>query len=227
MKDRKFKNQDLDEIGRSLLKAGVMRADDVERIVSKPELFASIRARIGAEDAGTQPAGWRMQFALSGGFAAAAVAAVLLAFVVLGGDDTQPEIVYVVEPPPEAVGQEISSPAAPAAEPAPSAPAEVRPQRSYRPESVTAKVFRRKETPRAAQPEKQEKAVDLGEFYALAHVPNVPEAAADAQVVRVEVPRASLVALGINLPLDNTAENIKTDLLVGADGVPRAIRLVE
>jgi len=224
-----FQNEDLERRGRSLLKAGMVRADEIERIVSKPELFASIRSRIAAEEAKNRPAGflhvWRMQLAFSGGLAAIAVAAALAAFAVFSGNDKQPEMAYVVEPPPDEVIQESQPQPAPAIE---SAPVETRPQRSYGPPtSVTAKMFRRKETKRSAVPQKQEKAVDLGEFYALAHVPNAPEAALDTQVIRVEVPRASLVALGINVPLDSSSENVKTDLLVGSDGVPRAIRLVE
>ena len=231
MKDRKIQNGELDKIGRSLLKMGVVPADEIERIVSRPELFSSIISRIESENAETQPTGflpaWRMRLVFSGGLAAAAITAVLVTFAVFGGSDVQPDIAYVVEPPDEVV-VETSPQSLPAAEPAPSAPNETKPRTLDRqPVSVTAKVFRRKETKRAAEPKKQEKAVDLGEFYALAHVPNAPDAALDAQVIRVEVPRASLVALGINLPLDNGRENVKTDLLVGADGVPRAIRLVE
>jgi hypothetical protein len=66
-----------------------------------------------------------------------------------------------------------------------------------------------------------------GEFYALADLHPSEEATRNGRIIRVELPRASLVALGVNLPLDSDKQMIKTDLLVGPDGVPRAIRLVD
>lgn len=65
----------------------------------------------------------------------------------------------------------------------------------------------------------------VGEFYALAGNPG--EAGEELQIVRAELSRSSLFALGVNLPIENESERIKTDLLVGADGVARAIRLVK
>lgn len=229
MRNRKFQNEDLDNIGRSLLRAGMVRGDEIERIVSRPELFASIRSRIDAEnDEGRSTRVVRfsgLRIAASAGLAAIVIA--VLAFAVFIGNDPQPDMAYVVEPPEEVVEETL--PQQPVAEPDPPAPAEnTRPQRTQQPPvSVTAKAFRRKETRRPAERQKPQKPVDLGEFYALANFRSTTDAALDAQVIRVEVPRASLVAMGVNLPLENGTENIKTDLLVGPDGVTRAIRLVE
>lgn len=46
-------------------------------------------------------------------------------------------------------------------------------------------------------------------------------------IVRVEVPRTTLLSLGLPLNLDRRQELVKADLLVGDDGIARAIRLVE
>lgn len=46
------------------------------------------------------------------------------------------------------------------------------------------------------------------------------------QVVRVEVPRSMLVMLGLPVNADRTRTSIKADLVIGEDGVARAIRLV-
>jgi hypothetical protein len=66
-----------------------------------------------------------------------------------------------------------------------------------------------------------------GEFYALAHAGNLGEAGEDLRIIRTELSRSSLFALGVNLPIENETEKIKTDLLVGADGVAKAIRFVK
>lgn len=65
------------------------------------------------------------------------------------------------------------------------------------------------------------------EFFAVAVPGATPlENDADLRIVRAELSPKMLFALGVDLPLENASEKIKTDLLVGADGVARAIRFV-
>ncbi|HJQ24972.1 MAG TPA: hypothetical protein VKA60_13730 [Blastocatellia bacterium] len=45
-------------------------------------------------------------------------------------------------------------------------------------------------------------------------------------VLRVEVPRASLIAMGLPLNAERAHETVKADIVVGDDGLARAIRLV-
>jgi len=45
-------------------------------------------------------------------------------------------------------------------------------------------------------------------------------------VVRVQVPRAALLALGVRMSGEPSAELVKADVIVGDDGLARAIRLV-
>ena len=47
------------------------------------------------------------------------------------------------------------------------------------------------------------------------------------QVVRVELPRVALARFGLPMNLDRADEGIKADVLVGADGLARAIRFVK
>ena len=47
------------------------------------------------------------------------------------------------------------------------------------------------------------------------------------QIVKAELSQSELFALGINLQLENNFSKIKTELLIGEDGVARAIRVVE
>ena len=68
-------------------------------------------------------------------------------------------------------------------------------------------------------------ATSRDEFYAISGAE-----AADAsggRIVRVDLPRASLFAMGINVPLENDSDTVKADILIGPDGVTRAIRLVK
>ena len=46
------------------------------------------------------------------------------------------------------------------------------------------------------------------------------------QLVRVEMPRSALVSFGLPMNIERANERIKADVLIGNDGVARAIRFV-
>lgn len=48
----------------------------------------------------------------------------------------------------------------------------------------------------------------------------------DAQLVRVELPRSALVSMGLPVDVEKTGERVKADVLLGHDGLARAIRFV-
>ena len=45
-------------------------------------------------------------------------------------------------------------------------------------------------------------------------------------VVRVELPRSTIVSMGFAVNMDRFGERVKADVLMGADGLARAIRFV-
>jgi hypothetical protein len=47
-----------------------------------------------------------------------------------------------------------------------------------------------------------------------------------AQLVRVELPRSALVSLGLPVNVERANERVKADVLLGHDGLARAIRFV-
>jgi hypothetical protein len=55
----------------------------------------------------------------------------------------------------------------------------------------------------------------------------VSEAEADADVVRVEMPRSALVALGVPVAEENASGPVEAELLLGAGGMPQAVRILE
>ena len=48
----------------------------------------------------------------------------------------------------------------------------------------------------------------------------------DGQVVRIEVPRSALQSFGLPVNIERAGERVKADVLLGHDGVARAIRFV-
>jgi len=62
-------------------------------------------------------------------------------------------------------------------------------------------------------------------FYSLAG--NWESEGEDLKIVQTEISTSDLLALGVNFPIENETVKIKANLLVGADGIARAIKFVE
>ena len=54
-----------------------------------------------------------------------------------------------------------------------------------------------------------------------------PDVGSDAQMVRVELPRSAMARFGLPVNMDRSDQRVKADVLLGADGLARAIRFVQ
>jgi hypothetical protein len=65
-----------------------------------------------------------------------------------------------------------------------------------------------------------------GEFIPL---PNAARLAPseDVNLVRVEVPRSTMIALGYPVAADRAAELVQADVVLGSDGLARAVRFLD
>jgi len=75
-------------------------------------------------------------------------------------------------------------------------------------------------TPQVNQP--KEIATD---FFSLTYADT--EVGSDAQMVRVELPRSAMAGFGLPVNMDRADKPVKADVLLGADGLARAIRFVQ
>lgn len=209
----------LDEIGKAIVKAGALSTQEIDRFTASPELFDSVRRRIKFATSESAP-NRRVGTKLIGAFSSIAlVAAVALALVV-----------FISKP------IEIGIHA-----PVPSAPTTRATTKFTEPDMVVAADLPRKSSqPRveriSTKPEikfnrpKQFAAHQTryeGDFYALSYAGDPNETDRGGRIVRVDVPRSTLFAMGIDVPLENETETVKADLLIGSDGVTRAIRVVK
>jgi len=48
----------------------------------------------------------------------------------------------------------------------------------------------------------------------------------EVNLVRVELPRSSMIALGFTVSAERAAEPVEADVMLGLDGVARAVRFV-
>lgn len=226
MQKDKIDNSELDAIGKTLIIQAFDRAPEVERVVADPYLFARVKARINAENTRRNVASspWTkifgLRFALAGSIAAVMIAAAIgLSFLssnresVADNDIQIPpqrvEVARPLDPPQVNVGKFSLSRAT-----------------NFEPPRAD-KVAVADKRPRSRQVLPEIEFDSDGEFYPVAYTGDIEEAIAGARIIRVDMNRSSLYALGVDLPLENDAETIKTDLLVGRNGVTRAVRLVK
>ena len=233
MNKRKLTNEELDGIGRDLVRATAVSRDEIENIVSSPMLFNSIKRRIATERPAPESAGrsanrarlWLLNWNRAAAAAAAAVIflAGTVAVLVLAKRNQNPPHTEQIAGVEQKAGPAGTQPAPDRAPPAPSAPTRNTAGVSYKKEPARAP---RAATHRAAAKQAPVPVFEAdGDFYPVAGTPGgMPQ---DGHIVRAEIPRSSLFAMGVDLPIDGSNEKIKTDLLVGSDGVVRGIRIVK
>lgn len=221
-KQRHFSNEELDRLAQAIVIADACKPEKIDRLVSDPKLYPGVLSRIAAARLTESKRlfvslAWKPLFASFIGVVALSVVGIGL--LSDAGTETAESIERMVPQPYTVIKDErpfrldetdverpaLTSPAA--------AQASIRPSEPRRRPNANTKAI--------AQP------LPEAAFYPIGPASGADDAVIDGRVVRVELPRAALFALGADVPLENGARPVKADLLVGADGVPRAIRLVE
>ena len=244
MNKRNLQNEELDRIGRKLLDAAKVRSDEIEQIVGSPLLFNAVKARIETERRERNlknVSGSRANYQIWSWQRASAMVLILfivgvISLIVFSKFKPQHQTEQAAAPEVKSKVKRIEIQPSPTTQMPASSPAVVKIKNPAAESPKIAKqVFVNKTLkPRIAnvQTLNQQQRLQLkqkesaGEFYALAFAGNPGENGEELQIVRAELSRSSLFALGVNLPIENESEKIKTDLLVGTDGVARAIRFV-
>lgn len=224
---RKIDNQTLDAIGRTLIKADAARGPQIDAVINDPYVFTRIRSRIREENLAGQPAARAVIFLRPRYFVLAGVAVALGASifalsifnsgrgtVAVNRDKVLPQREDTARPeiPPQKKGIMSEVPEEGRAD-----------QTGFRPERAVLRDTKpKRSTPRAAASEPER-----DEFYPVAYTGDPAEIDSGGRIIRVDVKRASLFALGIPVPLENGSDTVKAELLIGNDGVTRGIRIVD
>lgn len=220
MQKRKLNNQTLDAIGRKLFESDVLAGGEIDRIVSNPNLFALVVAKIESEVKKPVVTSAAVPFFRRNALRFAGAAAVVL-FAVGASSLFRPEktpVVARIVQIPDAV-PEVARPVLP-----PQGIVEKSsPGRALKADFRTERLRPVRRVKNRPMPNIEFEA--NGEFYPIAYTGELGEADG-GRIIRVDMKAASLFALGVNLPLENYEATIKTDLLVGSDSVTRGVRLV-
>lgn len=216
---RKLENKRLDEIARALVKADALSSREIDTITANPALFGSILEQVGRTPAWSAPLRIFTVRALAAYFASIAlVAAFVLALIASRSKPVDVTHVQAPESPSNHPGKTFTEPDKVVSSNLPRTDA---PPRIERITSKTEVKFNRpKQT--AAQQIRYD-----GDFYALSYAGDPNETERGGRIVRVDLPRSTLFAMGVDVPLENESGTVKADLLIGSDGVTRAIRVVK
>jgi len=212
MENRRKTTESIDQIGTKVLKAVRVQDHDLERIVSADWLFDPIRTAMGDQPTiAKNTLAIRASYAIWNWRTVPVFAA--LAFAALGA-------FYLIRPTPT---ETISYQLVPAIE-FPEMIADIgSTEVAFVQTENNSDVPVRKHIPKQRSRAETE---DVGEFQALTYTGDATDTT-DGRIVRVELPRSSLFAMGVDLPVENQATNkVKADLLIGEDGVMRAVRIV-
>lgn len=220
--NRKRKTE-LDLIGRGLFESAGLEAEALEKIAESHDAYGSVLERIkesrnfklSADTSRASRFGVRQ-------IAATALALLVVSFFsfsLLKQDDIK-DVAFEIELP--AIKPETARPQTP---PGAIVSEQQTIGRAKYSDAAHEKVSAKKPSPRRVRDGASEP--PLAEFVSLGLSSSPQHTADGGRVIRVELPAASLFAMGVNVPIENGSEMIKADLIVGPDGVTRAVKLVE
>lgn len=223
-------DDEMDDFCREVVKMARASEQEINAALNAPFLYPRIRAQINAERearssdfVGARAPGGRKtgrwNWGWQWGWALAGAALLLLALVGWRSLHSSPSASLVAHG--QAAPTTVATPS-PASSPVTEAP-EI-PVPVAKNKVVAAKSLPSVKTRRVARLLPEENTEIATEYLPLTYVANSEEQS--GQVVRVEMPRSAMLALGLPIDTEPTSELVKADVLVGDDGLALAIRFV-
>jgi len=230
MQKRKLDNQELDAIGKRLLMASRLSEAEIDRIASAPGSFQGVLSRIKATSETTEKPGFVGFLAAHRAIAGTSLAVILCvsAFALFLQQNGAGLVSKTINTPVEKPGEaRPTTPQVVYVKGFTSGRADL--QLDVPPETPTVQNAIQKEVRRPQPRVEQARYIpnDENHFVAVTYMGDGGESARGGRVVRVDVPRSTLFAMGFDVSLENDSPTVKADLLIGPDGVTRAVRLVE
>ncbi len=227
----------IEDISKVLLKASALDASATDRIADRPELFAGVLRRIKVNEQAARPvsrsSGWmNWRMLMPAGSIALVMVAVTSAILVKYQSNGNEKNNLAARAPVVLQTRPAERTAPQTARPFPVLPTgPIENEHVQRPPDRKVQSVRTAAQPQmaASRPVKRNENAefeDQGAFYPLTYAGDPYETARGGRIVRVDMPRASLFAMGIDVPLENETVSVKADLLIGPDGVARGFRLV-
>ena len=240
--DRKFSDEQLDRIAKNLLKDFALEEETLDEIAGSPKLWWDVRHRIEAENTRREKnwfAAFRWQIPVFG--ALAIFVCFGLTAVFLNSKDTPNQPVAKENPVQNKAEEKANTPEDVAI--APSNDNSNKPAISKKlnpvPEKVSVKniepkakfvagnqiaKFSTKELNKSSKKKDLPKTVEetKTDFIALSYAANTD----GGQIVRVKVPSSMMVSLGVATNVEKGSDLVNAEVVIGDDGLARAIRFI-
>jgi hypothetical protein len=219
-------NKQVDEIGVKVLRSAYLTDEAIDEIVAAPDLFERVNAAIRArEHERCRPMLAPNRLNARTWQIAVASAAVLVVSAIVGigirnlaSKESSPVVATAIKPSLPVTGAEphnVNIPSETVDLPKPGNLPSVQKVNVSR-----TKPIRHRSNPRHVVEEP-------GEYYAIAYGAAADDTEDEGQTVRVEIPRTSLFAMGVDLPVENENSRVKADLVIGSDGVMKGVRIIK
>lgn len=226
MQKRNLDNKTLDIIGRCLFESEQLPVGDIDKIVSNPHLFESVKARLAANEhaaLAAAPTRTVFQFVRQNAIAFASITVLVVAAIgALSLLRPERSMVAVKE---VKIPDAVPEGARPVFPPQEIETGKLSAGRAINADFRVEKAVVNKTRARTVKPPVVEEAAVA--FYPVGYTGDPAETAGGGRIIRVNLNRSSLFALGVSLPLENEEATVRADLLIGADGVTRAVRIVD
>ena len=226
--NKQISDEQIDQYMRTLLNEAAVDKNAVNEIADSPKLWWGVQRQITTQKADTKspwpPAIWRRVLLFAA--PAAVVAALIISFLVFRPAEVSSDVATNPQTagPSEAKNIEVPSPSI-TADPGPTAtraknverkkalakPIHALAKSSVKPAIKGATVAKATKTPEFKS-----------EFIALSYARN----AESGQIVRVKVPSSMMVSLGLVSSVNKSSDLVDAEVIVGDDGLTRAIRFI-
>jgi len=224
--NRDIEKKRLEKLERGVLEASRMSDDKLEDIVVAPHLFRSIKANVERQSSAAIPNSknrtfifaWNWQLRLITSGALAIVLGVVIGLSLSGKKEPVAPVAAVHNEPDVAVEQSTHFDASRAI---------VVEEGGRIDQPVMQRASLKVSEVRRQPKQRIEEVEEVSDFYPLTYTDPQDTNVDGGQLVRVELPRSSLVAMGVDPPAENDALKVKTDVLIGSDGVMKAVRFVK
>jgi hypothetical protein len=230
-KKRRMQREGLDRAGQKVLRAVKMSEAEADAIADAPHLYAHLRRRITAKRSAdgrlenvsaARPVMWRR----SAWSLTALAAAILIAVAVIAPR-------WLRSPAPQSISPELHSLATtPPPVPTPRASGLAVKSDAKAPASAGATMAKTAGPQERRAPRRREVLVNASQteiatdFIPLTYLPDLG-ATEGGRIVRIRIPRATLVSFGLPMNAERAGEMVNAEVVLGNDGLARAIRFIQ
>lgn len=239
--DKKLSDEQIDQIAKNLLEDFALSDESLDEIAEAPQLWWNVRNRIEAENTRREKTRFRWFRAPVLAFGASAILICgAMAFLFLSSANNSGSNV-ALDLPSENPARQIAE--TPESSPIVSPKVEIEKNeftKTRTPEKISLKNaapqtrlvaktgVRENSAKSTSRPSKQETLAKTAveetktDFIALSYAANTES----GQIVRVKVPSSMMVTLGVKTEVENAAELVNAEVVIGDDGLARAIRFI-